>query len=275
MKTRRHSTDRGRRHRPGEARALVSALLLAGLGCATVPPGHGAVVTSPWGGVNRNPLTEGTFWTAPGSQVDVLDLRVQEAREDLRAVAADGAPIQANSSVVTWHIVRGELVEFDRTVGPDPYARIIRPIVQSAVRRVVARYPAFELMDVRNIPALEAEISKLAASHARGLHVVVDGVVLRSITVTSPALQAQFVDTSRLEQTVLQMRHELELARARREQAAARARAEADANAVIAPGLTPEAVAHSAIEAWTQLLRSPGAEAIAAPATGYVLEVSP
>lgn len=254
---------------------LLVSLLSVGLGCATVPPGHGAVVTSPWSGVHAAPLTEGTFWTAPGSQVDVIDLRVQEAREDLRAVAADGAPIQANSSVVTWHVIPSELVELDRTVGPEPYAGIIRPIVQSAVRRVVARYPAFALMDVRNIPALESEISRLAASHARGLHVVIDGVVLRSITVTSPALQAQFVETSRLEQTVLQMRHELDLARARREQAAARARAEADANAVIAPGLTPEAVAHAAIDAWTRLLVSPGTEAMSAPATGYVLEVSP
>lgn len=260
------------RPRVGPAHLLLVVAL--GAGCATVPAGHGGVVTSPFSGVRKEPLTEGVTFTG-FSQVQIYDLRAQEQPEDLRGVAADGAPVQANASVVTWHIVPSELVEFARHVGPDAYPRIVRPIVQSAVRRVVARYGAFQLMDSRNIPAIQRAITELSRQHAEGLHLAIDGVLIRSMVIASAPLYAQIVGTSTEEQLALSMPHEIEIARGRGEQRRERGRAAVAAHALEAPTLTPEALQHAAIDAWTALATSPATTILVAPDQPYVLEVAP
>ncbi len=261
---------RGRRLRA----ALPSLLLALAGGCATVPAGHGGVVTSPFSGVQREPLTEGVTFTG-FSQVEIYDLRAQEQTEDLRGVAADGAPVQANASVVTWHIVPSELVEFARHIGADAYPRIVRPIVQSAVRRVVARYGGFQLMDARNLPAIQGAITELAQQHTRGMHLAIDGVLIRSVVVASAPLYERIVATSTEEQRVLSMPHEIEITRARGEQLRERGRAAVAAHELEAPTLTPEALQHSADDAWSALATSPGTTVLVAPDAPYVLEVAP
>jgi regulator of protease activity HflC (stomatin/prohibitin superfamily) len=253
--------------------ALVAAS--AALACASVPAGHGAVVTSALGGLQPEPLHEGVSWVGFGAQVDVLDLRAQERNEDLKGIAADGAPVQANASVVTWHIVPDELVAFDREIGPHPYARIIRPIVQAAVRKVVARYSAFELMDTQNLPAIQKTVTQLAARQIRPMHVQLDMVFMRSLMVASGPCNAMIIDTSRLEQQALTMPHEIEIARARAEERRERGRAAAAANATIAPTLTPQGIADAREKAWTGLLTSPSTSVAVTPEASPLLEVTP
>ncbi len=256
------------------APALLLACLTLTAACVTVPAGHGAVVTTP-GGVRPTPLTEGVSFIGPWSQADVFDLRAQERNEDLRGLAADGAPVQANASVVTWHLVPGELVAFDREVGPHPYSRLIRPIVQAAVRRVVARYPAFELIDTRNLPAIQREITELAAKQIRPMHVELEAVFMRSLVVASPALAAAIVDTSRVEQRVLAMPHKIEVARGQADVLREQGRSQAATNAALAPTLTPQGVADAEQRAWTRLLVSPNTQVIVSPEFHPLLEVSP
>lgn len=263
--------------RPARAAFIVAGFLLGfvgATGCTTVPSGHAAVVTSPWSGVRPEPLGEGVSWSGL-AHVDVLDLRAQEQREDLKALAADGAPVQANASVVTWHIVPDELVAFDREVGPDAYARIVRPVVQSAVRRVLSRYTGFELMNSANVPEIQRAITEVAASHARPMHLIIDGVLIRSIVVTSAGLGAEIVATARMEQQVLQMVHDIEIARAEGEALRERGRAQVSAHATVAPTLTPEALEHTANDAWTALVTSRDTNVVVAPAGPYVLEIAP
>ena len=242
--------------------------------CVTVPAGHSAVVTTP-SGVRTTPLGEGLSFIGPWSQADVFDLRAQERNENLRGLAADGAPVEANASVVTWHLVPEELVAFDRTVGPHPYQRIIRPIVQAAVRRVVARYPAFELMDTRNLPAIQKEITEMAARDVRPMHIELDAVILRSLVVTSESLAAAIVDTSRMEQRVLTMQHDLEIARGQADVLREQGRSQAATNAALAPTLTPEAIADAEQRAWARLLVSPNTLVIFSPEVSPWLEVEP
>jgi regulator of protease activity HflC (stomatin/prohibitin superfamily) len=261
----------GRRSFSGSSLVALIALTSA---CATVPPGYGAVVTLPWG-IRSAPLTEGVSWVGPWSTTDLLDLRAQERNEDLRGLAADGAPVQANASVVTWHLVPGELVAFDREVGPGAYPRVIRPIVQAAVRRVVAGYPVFELMDTRNLPRIQKAITDLAAGPLREMHIQLDSVFLRSLLPTSDALNAAIVDTSRLEQHVLALPHEIEVARSqaqvRREQGLAQKTADRDLD----PTLTSKVIADARQRAWTALLVSPATSVFVSPESVPRIEVSP
>ena len=263
-----------RTHRGNGGGVYMAALLAAGSACATVPPGYAGVVTTP-SGVRSEPLTEGVSFIGPWSQADLFDLRAQERKENLRGVAADGAPVQANASVVTWHIIPEEVVAFDREVGPHPYSRLIRPVVQAAVRRVVARYPAFDLMDTRNLPSIQKEITELAAEATRPMHIQLDEVYLRSLTVVSAPLTAAILETSRLEQRVLAMRHEVEVARSQAEVLREEARALAGANTELGRTLTPQAIADSAQRAWARLLASPHTSVVVSPEVAPIVEVSP
>ncbi|HUJ27478.1 MAG TPA: hypothetical protein VLW85_15745, partial [Myxococcales bacterium] len=71
--------------------------------CATVPAGAGGVVWSPSGDVPREALGEGQHFIGPFAAVQVYDLRAQERNEDLVGLTADGSPVEAGASVVTYH----------------------------------------------------------------------------------------------------------------------------------------------------------------------------
>lgn len=259
----------------GRGHALAVVLGLAVLSaCATVPPGYAAVVTTP-SGVRPDPLTEGVSFIGPWSQADLLDLRAQERNENLAGVAADGATVEANASVVTWHIIPEEVVAFDREVGPHPYSRLIRPVVQAAVRKVVARYPAFEIMDTRNLPAIQRQITALAAADARKMHIRVDDVYMRSLTVAAAPLTAAILETSQLEQQVLEMRDELEIARRQADVRREEGRSLAIANADIGGTLTPQVIDDSARRAWSDLLNAPNTSVSVSPEMSPKVEVSP
>jgi hypothetical protein len=235
---------------------LAGGLALLG-GCATVEPGYEAVVTNPLSGVKEQPLTEGVSLVNPLAQVDHFDLRTQERNENLLAVAADGASVEANASVVTYHIVPGELVAFDRHVGQDAYPRVIRPLIQAAVQRVVAGYTALECQDRANIPAIESAITALASRELRPFHVQLERVLMRNLTVSSRAFYQQVVETSQSEQLVLTMPNELQITRMQAEALRLRARAIAKANAIVDPTLTPKTLAEQSAQAWTAILTSP------------------
>lgn len=250
--------------------ALLGALLLSA--CATVPPGYGAVVTSAFG--HMKPLEEGVSWAGIGAQVDVIDLRQQEVNEDLRGVAADGAQVHANASVVTWHVIPQELVAFDREVGPLPYDRLIRPVVQAAVRRVVAGYSSFALMDTRNVPEIQARVLAIGREPLRRMHVQLDAVFMRSLTAISQPLEREIEATSTEEQVALTAPQLLELARQHADERRERGGAIARAHELVAPTLTPSTLEDARRRAWDALLTSPSTHVIAAE-TPAVLEIAP
>ncbi len=238
---------------------LPIGLLMLG-SCATVEPGHAAVVTSATSGMRDEPLGEGVTWVGPLAQVDTFDLRAQERNEDLIGIGADGVPVQANASVVTWHLVRDELAAFDRLVGPDPYDRTIRPIVQWAVRQVVAHWTAYELIDSRNRPRIQHDITALARERLRPLHIQLDEVFIRQLALPSKPLDDEVLATARLEQDVLAVPHRLELARGRADERREQGRAAATAHGVVAPTLNAATLADAARRAWSDLLASPSTE---------------
>lgn len=259
-----------------QARPLgtLCCAVLALTSCATVEPGHAGVETTATHGVKRELLGEGVTWVGPLAQVDTFDLRAQERNEDLVGIAADGAPVQANASVVTWHLVRDELVAFDREVGPQPYERIIRPVVQWAVRQVVARWTAYDLVDSRNRPRIQGDVTALAARELRPLHVQLDEVFIRQLAVFSAPFEQEVLATGQREQEALAIPDALELARGRAEERRERARAIASAHALVAPTLDPRTLADAERRAWSDLLVSPSTE-VQVVTPGSPVEIMP
>ena len=243
---------------------VVVGLVSLWCSCAVVPPGHRAVLLTATHGLQRDLLPEGTHVVAPWNRVDVFDLRGQEQDEDIWALTADGAPLEARASLVTYRLVPDQLAQLDREIGPDYYRVIVEPIVRSTVRKVMARYQASQLTS-QNILAAQREIGREASERLLPLHVVLESVDLRTMVVQSDSFYAVVLATASAEQVALAGPALVELARRRAEGQHEEALSIANAHARIAPTLTAAALDEEAGRAEGALLSSPHAHVVVAP----------
>ncbi|MGO8970667.1 MAG: SPFH domain-containing protein [Myxococcaceae bacterium] len=254
----------------------VARLLLAfgGFACATVPPGHGAVVLAP-SGVQPAALGEGVSPIPWFGEVSLYDLREQELTVRFEAITRDGSPAATSASVVTFRIVPDELVGLAREVGPLYASVLVRPEVEAAVRFVIGGLKADEL-DTDHIVAAQSEVTLRAAERLRPYHVLLESVDLRTLRIESPLALGQVGATLVLEQRLQGEPRELEiaqkLAEARREEAAGLA----DRHEAVRSSLSPQSLEDFRRRVWDELLRAPSAtiyvEAAGSPA---IVEVSP
>jgi regulator of protease activity HflC (stomatin/prohibitin superfamily) len=237
------------------------ALLVGGGGCATVPAGYtGVLFTS--SGVDPHPLGEGVSVIGPLSSVELYDLRVLTRAEDLAAIAADGAPLVARTSLVGFHVVPGEVVALHREVGPEYYGRVVRPIVRAAVRRVLSGYRSDEITAAR-VASIQNQIRKVIALHLHPFHLVVDSLDLRNLAVDySPKSYSVVLETGVLEQSVLATPQLLAIARRRADERRAEARGVQAQHELVGPGLTSKTLAHAAIHAFGELLAAPSTSVV-------------
>jgi regulator of protease activity HflC (stomatin/prohibitin superfamily) len=269
--------------RPAVASLLRSSGSLAAAvaslsACATVPPGQAAILLQS-SGVAPQPLDEGVHVIGPLATVELYDLRAQERGEDLTALSADGASLEARASVLTFHPMPGELVALARAAGPSYYETLVRPVVRSTVRLVLAGLRADQL-DPPGILHAEREITRIVADRLRPHHVVFDAITLRTLALRSDShAYRTIVDTGVAEQQALAQPQYLELARRRAEQRRQAARGIAASNALVAPTLTPKVLADNANRAWNNLMNSPATHVDILPTdpttSPHFLEVRP
>ena len=258
-------------------RAALTTIAFAGFSaCATVPSGSAGVLLKP-SGVARETQGEGVHFIGPFEKTDVYDLRAHEQTEDLAALSADGGMIEARASVLTYHPVPAELVALDCEVGPHYYEVVVRPVVRSTLRRVIAGFRADEL-DTPGITRAEREVTAITAQRLQPYHVVFDNITLRTLGIarSSAAYQA-IVDTAVEEQRALKARLLPEFARQDAERRHADAEGIAKSDAAIAPTLTPAMLTDTAIRAWSTLLIAPSTHVEVRPSEEqpYLLEVEP
>ncbi len=257
---------------------LASPTVFAALtGCvlAPIPSGYTGVLLGT-SGVDRKPLHEGEHFVSLLDSVETYDLQAQEKTEDLTAVSADGMALDARASVLTFHPVPDQVVALAREVGPDYYQVLIRPVVRSVARSVLAGYRV-DTLDTPGIDRAEKEVTEATTRILRPYHVVFDSITLRTLNITqSSECYRAIVATSVEQQKVLAAQQLLELAKRRAQERRLEARGIAESNALLAPTITSELLTDAATRAWSKLLTSPSTHVeVRAPAQPYVLEVRP
>jgi regulator of protease activity HflC (stomatin/prohibitin superfamily) len=259
---------------PVSPRWLVQLLTAFALGCATVPPGQGAVVLGP-SGVRPEPLTEGVSSIPWFGSVSLYDLRQQQLTVRFHALTSDGGLVTASASVVTYRIVPEELVALARETGPDYGQILVRPEAEAAVRAVVGGLPADEL-DSDHILLAQAEITRRAAARLRPYHVLLESVDLRTLQVVAPLAQLEVARALVLEQRLLTAPRELEIAQKKADALREEARGLADQLEAIAPSLSPQTLEDRRRRAWDGLLRAPSSSVVVeAAGLPAALEVAP
>jgi len=257
-------------------RTVLITIAFAGFSaCATIPSGSaGVLLTS--SGVARETEGEGVHFIGPFAKSDVYDLRAREQTEDFAALSADGGLIEARASVLTYHPVPAELVALDREVGPNYDEVVVRPVVRSTLRRIIAGYRADQL-DTPGITKAEREVTAITAQRLRPYHIVFDSISLRTLQISrSSAAYQAILDTAAEEQRAFQARLLPELARKN----AVRRHIEADgiakSDTAIAPTLTPALLSDAENRAWSTLLTAPSTHIEVRPnEQPYLLEVEP
>jgi hypothetical protein len=260
--------------RTASSLALLLVVWLGGSGCVTaVPSGNLAVVLEASGRVRV--LDEGLHGVSPLAHVEVHDLRLQERDQDLAAITRDGGRLQARASLVTYHVVREELLDYVRHVGTRHGEALLRAVVGSTVRQVLAGYRAAELTTA-GIRKAQREIIRLAALRLRPYHLVVDGLEMRRLVVVSQPLSQVIVQTGVLEQEIQAMPQRLQLARQAADQRRQQAHGIADANRELRRSLGGPTLVHAATRAWEGLLSAPATRVVVVPSEqGHAVEVEP
>jgi len=243
--------------------------------CATVPAGQAGIVLRT-NGVDSKPLQEGVHLIGPLADVETSAQRAQENSEDLDALSADGAMLEAQASVLTFHPVPTELVALAREIGPDYYQILVMPEVRAVLRRVLAAYRADQL-DTPAIGRAEREVTEVTARRLRPYHIMFDAISLRTLRIAplSGSYRA-VIETGVKEQEALASRQLPALARQEAEKRRAEARGISEAHALVAPTLSPEILTDAANRAWTRLLTAPSTRVEVRPKSQpYAMEVQP
>jgi len=254
---------------------LLASISLAHLACATIPSGQTGVVLGV-DGVDRNALGEGIHLVGPLDVVEVYELRAQERTEDFEALSADGVPLEAQASVVTFRPVPAEVVALARETGSDYYRILVQPLLRSSLRNVLAGFRADQL-ETPGIGKAEKEVADDASHRLRPHHILLDSISLRTLRII-PQLQAYqaVVETGVEEQEALAARELPEPARRQAEALRMEARGISASAALIGPTLSPEVLADATLRAGSPLLRSASTHVEVRPtAQPYILEVEP
>jgi hypothetical protein len=228
------------------------------------------------GAIDNKTMPEGVHWLGPLNQVETYDLRAQEHSEDLDALSADGAPLEAHASIITFHPVPEEIVALARETGPDYYHVLVQPLLRASLRKVLAGFRADQL-DTPGIGRAEKEVSGDIGRRLRPHHVIFDAITLRTLRL-SPRSQAYrtVVETGVTEQEAIAARALPVLARQHAEELEAEAHGIAASNALLAPTLSPQVLADAAQRAWAKLLTAATAHVHVHPNDQpFVLEVAP
>ena len=194
----------------------------------------------------------------------------------MAALSADGMALDAHASVMTFHPAQGEVVALAREIGPDYYRVLVRPIVRSTLRNVLAAYPA-DALNTPGITRAEREITAETARRLRPHHVVFDSISLRTLGIVRPSASYQAViDTGVKEQEAIAARLLPEQTRQQANELRAEAQGIAEFHALIAPTISPELLTDAANRAWTSLLTAPSTSVEVRPKPQpYVLEIEP
>lgn len=127
---------------------LVVGILICGLCCVrTVPTGHTGIVTT-FGNVENYTYEAGVHVTAPWITVINMDNRNQKASINLVSFSSDIQEVSVTYSL-NYQIQKENAQDIYRTIGIAYYDTVIMPRIQEAVKSVIAKYTAEQLLEMR------------------------------------------------------------------------------------------------------------------------------
>lgn len=136
---------------------VVIALVLGASCVASVPTGHTGIVTT-FGQVEDYTFEAGIHFKLPWQKVVNMDNRNQKATVDLACFSSDIQEVDVTYTI-NYQIQKSNAQNIYKTIGTSYFNTVISPRIQEAVKSVIAKYNAENL--IANREKLSAEVKDI------------------------------------------------------------------------------------------------------------------
>jgi regulator of protease activity HflC (stomatin/prohibitin superfamily) len=246
-----------RRKLINQAKPLLALLFLLFLvGCGTqIPSGHRGVKYFKFGdGTEMGKIyDEGFNWHFPWNKIYVYKIQLEERKEDLPILSADGATIMLEVSI--WF--RPEVNKLDslqKTIGPGYFGSVVAPALRGVARSVVGQYKPEEIYSSKR-EIIATEILEAMKSLLVPKFVSVENVIIRNVQ-----LPPKITEAINLKLAADQEQQRMEYVLLKEQQEAERKRIEAkgiaDFQKIVSSGITQDLLKWKGIEATEKLAES-------------------
>ena len=206
--------------------ALLGLVIVVGSCATSVPTGHTGIITT-FGKVEDYTFEAGVHFKAPWQDVVKMDNRNQKGMLEMSCFSSDIQEVELVYSI-NYQIRKANAQEIYRNIGENYYEKVMTPRIQEAVKSVIARYTADELVESRN--ELSKQIQTLLTEDLASYNIEVLSTAVENIDFADAFTQAveakQVAAQNKLQAEIEQAQQTME-----QEQAAERAVIAANAEA--------------------------------------------
>ena len=246
---------------------LLSAAIIAGSCVSSVPTGHTGIVTT-FGHVEDYTFEAGVHFKMPWQEVITMDNRNQRATIDLSCFSSDIQEVDVTYTI-NYQIQKSNAQTIYKTIGKDYFGTVIAPRIQEAVKSVIAKYNAENL--IANREKLSAEVKEVLVEKLAQYNIEVLDASIENLDfsdVFTAAVEAKQVAEQTKLKTQIEQEQAIIIAEAEAERAVIEAQAaaevkkveadaklyatekEAEANAKLAASLTDALISYFYAQSW-------------------------
>lgn len=250
-----------RRIRLLRALPLLFIALLA-VGCGTkIPSGHRGVIFRPFSGGTElgNVYHEGFVWHLPWNGFFVYRTQLQERKEALEVLSADGANIRIDLSLL-FRVDPDRIDSLQVSIGPNYYNDAIAPNLRGEVRSIIGQYKPEEIYSSKR-DQIAKDIAARLRIALQPKFIIVENVIVRDVTLPKRITEAI---NAKLEASQEAEKMEFVIMRERREAERKRIEAQgiADFQRIVSKGLNELLLRWKGIEATEALAKSTNAKMV-------------
>jgi prohibitin 1 len=241
---------------------LLSAVLLLLVGCGTqIPSGYRGVKYLKFGGGTQmgKIYDEGFNWHLPWNSMYVYKVQLEERKEVLQILSADGASIELEVSIWFKPIVK-HLDSLQVTIGPDYYNSVVAPALRGVARAVVGRYKPEEIYSSKR-DTIASEIVSGMKGLMNEKYILVENVIIRNVKLPQKITDAIDAKLS-ADQEAQKMQFVLQKEKQEAERKRIEAKGIADFQRIVTSGITETLLKWKGIEATKELAESQNSKVI-------------
>ena len=157
--------------------AILGALWIAAGCIATVPTGHTGILVT-FGAVEDATYEAGVHFKLPIQEVVVMDNRTQKARLELKCFSSDIQEVTVNYSI-NYQIEKENAQRIYKTIGTEYYTVVMEPRIHEAVRSVISKYSAENLIESRD--QLSVKITEILEKELGAYNIVVVNTAIENL----------------------------------------------------------------------------------------------
>jgi regulator of protease activity HflC (stomatin/prohibitin superfamily) len=241
---------------------LAMAVLMFLVGCGTqIPSGCRGVKYLKFGdGTEMGKIyDEGFNWHFPWNKIYVYKTQLDERKEALQILSADGATIGLEMSI--WYRpVVDRLDSLQKTIGPGYYNSVVASALRGVARAIVGQYKPEEIYSTKR-DIIATEILQGMQNMLASKYVSVENIIIRNVV-----LPPKITEAINAKLTADQQQQQMEYVLLKEKQEAERKRIEAqgiaDFQKIVSKGITETLLKWKGIEATQNLAESPNTKIV-------------